>query len=260
MSRLPRLAFPAPLRWAGWLLGLSLGGFFDGILLHQVLQWHHLFSNVQTGLLQDARMQIAADGLFHVLMYMLAGLGLYLLWKARLSYSQPNADRALWSNALLGFGLWHVLDAVLSHWLLGIHRIRPQAPNPLFWDLLWLAAFGLLPMVLGWWVKGGGSHKPGRRAAATLGLAVLVAAPLSLLPPQGAREVMVLFDPSVAPAQAFDALGALDARVVWTDASGALWAVQLQRPVASAEFYRRGALLVSNSPVAMGCFSWMRGA
>lgn len=27
---------------AGGLLGFALGGFFDGILLHQVLQWHHL--------------------------------------------------------------------------------------------------------------------------------------------------------------------------------------------------------------------------
>lgn len=39
---------PSPARaaagfpWAGYLLGFALGGFFDGILLHQVLQWHHL--------------------------------------------------------------------------------------------------------------------------------------------------------------------------------------------------------------------------
>jgi uncharacterized membrane protein len=28
--------------FAGILLGLGLGGFFDGIILHQVLQWHHM--------------------------------------------------------------------------------------------------------------------------------------------------------------------------------------------------------------------------
>jgi hypothetical protein len=27
---------------AGILLGLGLGGFFDGIVLHQILQWHHM--------------------------------------------------------------------------------------------------------------------------------------------------------------------------------------------------------------------------
>lgn len=26
--------------WPGWLLGFALGGFFDGILLHQLLQWN----------------------------------------------------------------------------------------------------------------------------------------------------------------------------------------------------------------------------
>jgi len=35
---------------AGILLGPGLGGFFDGILLHQVLQWHRMFTNAYGGL------------------------------------------------------------------------------------------------------------------------------------------------------------------------------------------------------------------
>ena len=34
------------IRWAGFALGFALGGFADGILFHQVLQWHHLISLV----------------------------------------------------------------------------------------------------------------------------------------------------------------------------------------------------------------------
>jgi uncharacterized membrane protein len=30
---------------AGIFLGLGLGGFFDGIILHQVLQWHHMLTS-----------------------------------------------------------------------------------------------------------------------------------------------------------------------------------------------------------------------
>ena len=30
---------------AGILFGLGLGGFFDGIVLHQILQWHHLLTS-----------------------------------------------------------------------------------------------------------------------------------------------------------------------------------------------------------------------
>nr|WP_314623119.1 DUF2243 domain-containing protein [uncultured Noviherbaspirillum sp.] len=53
----PALA-PRRLRWAGDLIGIALGGFFDGILLHQVLQWHHLLSLVDSPVLRDIRAQI----------------------------------------------------------------------------------------------------------------------------------------------------------------------------------------------------------
>ena len=32
-------------QWSGYLLGFALGGFFDGIVLHQVLQWHHMLTS-----------------------------------------------------------------------------------------------------------------------------------------------------------------------------------------------------------------------
>jgi len=41
-----KLKRPIPLIAAGIFLGLGLGGFVDGILLHQILQWHHMLSNV----------------------------------------------------------------------------------------------------------------------------------------------------------------------------------------------------------------------
>ena len=30
---------------AGILLGVGIGGFFDGVVFHQVLQWHHLVTS-----------------------------------------------------------------------------------------------------------------------------------------------------------------------------------------------------------------------
>lgn len=53
-------------QWSGYLLGFVLGGFFDGILLHQILQWHHFLSTINS---DNIRLQVAADGYFHVLMY-----------------------------------------------------------------------------------------------------------------------------------------------------------------------------------------------
>lgn len=62
--------------WIGYgsLLGLALGGFFDSILLHQILKWHHLLSLVPG--IDDMRLQILWDGYFHVLMYVLAAVAL----------------------------------------------------------------------------------------------------------------------------------------------------------------------------------------
>ncbi len=248
------------LRWAGFLLGFSLGGFFDGILLHQVLQWHHLLSNVQAAALQDTRAQMLADGLFHVLMYFIAAWALYLLWKARADYSAAGADRLLWAQALIGFGAWHVVDSVFSHWITGIHRIRVDSPNPLFWDLLWFAVFGIVPLVIGWMMRrrGGGDGGRGRTAAAALAVAAVIAGPLAALPAGDTDQVMVMFRPGMEGAPAFNALASADARVLWVDRSGGLWAVSMPDPARSRDLYAHGALLVSNSAVAMGCFTWSR--
>src|SRR4051812_13809810 len=74
--------------WGALLVGLSFGGLFDGILLHQVLQWHHLLSLVGGESVQDIRFQILADGIFHVLMYAIACIGLAMMWFGNASPSK----------------------------------------------------------------------------------------------------------------------------------------------------------------------------
>ena len=73
------------LRNAGILLGLGLGGFFDGIVLHQLLQWHHMVSNVDRfspETVPGLRINTLADGLFHAVTYIFTVLGVALLWRA----------------------------------------------------------------------------------------------------------------------------------------------------------------------------------
>ncbi|ABM34110.1 DUF2243 domain-containing protein [Paracidovorax citrulli] len=266
-----------PLAWAGGCIGFSLGGFFDGILLHQILQWHHLLSRVRSPVLENIRLQILADGLFHALMYVIAAVGIWKLWKSRALCALPRADRTLWGHALMGFGLWHLLDAVLSHWVLGLHRVRDAAEIPLLWDVGWLAVFGLLPLWFGWRARRGppagqggadvprpqdGSvparspGTPGRWLSAVL---IVTGAALASVWPQAGRggDVMVLFGPGVPAAAAMERLSAVDARVMWADRSGALWAVRLEDPAAARRLYGQGAWLVGDSRLRWGCLSWM---
>lgn len=246
--------------WAGYALGFAIGGFFDGILLHQVLQWHHLLSGIETSPFGDLRMQILADGLFHLLMYVIGGVGLVLLFRARRELGLPGAGRLLVASSTIGFGAWHIVDGVLSHWVSGIHRIRMDSEVPLLWDLIWFVAFGLVPLAIGWRMRphgnraGGGGHI----AASLLALAVLGAAPVAALPPRDVTGAVVLFAPGMSQAAIMAAVSAVGGRVVWVDDSGSLWALDFDDARAARKLHRRGALLVSNSLIPAGCLAWSR--
>lgn len=245
-------------------MGISLGGFFDGILLHQVLQWHHLLSLVENPAVQDIRTQILADGLFHVLMYFVATLGLVFLWKSRYEFSETGAGKWLLGTMLLGFGLWNVADVVLFHWLLQIHRIRVDVPNPLFWDVLWLCLFGLVFMLVGWLLRsrsdteGGTGINRENFTAAAIAAFVITAGALAAQPPSDSGTTMVMFKADAKPAQVFQAFDAAKARILWSDRSGKVWAVNLANKSETVQLYRHGAILATNSMIGLGCLSWLR--
>jgi len=244
------------LGWAGYLLGFGLGGFFDGILLHQILQWHHLLSLVTRPPFQDIRVQIMADGFFHLLMYVLAGAGLLKLWQGR-HHVDGGGDRLLLANAAIGFGAWHILDGVLSHWILGIHRIRLDSENVLLWDLLWFAVFGVGFVLLGRRLRrGDGGRLGGRGGAAALVLTVLAGGPVAALPQTGMDTVMVFYKPGTKPATVFAGIEAVDGRILWSAPSGDVWALDVKDRSRTALLYRHGAWMVSNSALAIGCLAW----
>lgn len=249
--------------WVKWgaTLGFALGGFFDGILLHQILQWHHLLSLVPG--IDDLRLQVLWDGVFHLLMYVVALAGLAGLWRAQ-RRGAVRWGRPLCGALLAGFGAWHAVDALLSHWLLGIHRIRIDSPDPLLWDLLWLVLFGIAPLVAGWrWMRrgddqgGGGSPRGSVAALALLAAGTAGAGAWALLPAPGQQFATVVFQPGTGPRQVFAALDAVDARLVWSDRAMGVVVMAVPRERRWA-LYRHGALLVSGSGAPAGCFSWSR--
>ncbi|MBH5386250.1 DUF2243 domain-containing protein [Bradyrhizobium diversitatis] len=131
---------------AGILLGLGLGAFFDGIVLHQLLQWHHMLSGwYPLNSLNNIRLNTLWDGLFHSAAYVLVLAGLYLLWQ------RARKDGLDWSNErclgvmLLGWGIFNLVEGVIDHQILRLHQVNETAPEAqrVFWDigfLLWGAA------------------------------------------------------------------------------------------------------------------------
>ena len=139
-----------PPRTPGLLFGLGLGGFVDGIVLHQILQWHHMVSaEAPTDTVAGLELNTLADGFFHLATWLLvvaASITTITAWRQdRLA---PN-----WSFhiglVLTGWGVFNVLDGLVNHHLLGVHHIRDDLGGPLSWDIGFLVLGGLL--IAGGW-------------------------------------------------------------------------------------------------------------
>jgi uncharacterized membrane protein len=139
-----------PLVAAGILLGAGLGGFVDGIVLHQILQWHNMLSGqLPPDTLVRAKVNMYWDGLFHAAVWVLTAVGLAMLWSATGRAEVPHSGRTLLGGLLLGWGLFNVVEGIIDHEVLGLHHVYEYTPNHLPADLGFLA-FGLLLLLSGW--------------------------------------------------------------------------------------------------------------
>lgn len=138
-----------PLVLAGILLGIGMGGFLDGIALHQILQWHNMLASVvPTTDLIGMKVNMFWDGLFHALTWITTAAGITLLFRAGRTPDVPWSGRVLAGAMLAGWGLFNFVEGVIDHHLLGLHHVRP-GENELAWDLAFLAS-GIVFMLAGW--------------------------------------------------------------------------------------------------------------
>jgi uncharacterized membrane protein len=120
------------------LLGVGLGGFIDGILLHQVLQWHHMLTStsghpmttvagLEANAHADPRGQVKEPA------------GSALLYTAWRDGRLAPPRRAQLGLLLTGWGLFNLLEGLIDHQLLGVHHVRDDLDGPIGWDLAFLA-------------------------------------------------------------------------------------------------------------------------
>jgi uncharacterized membrane protein len=129
----------------GLLLGAGLGGFLDGIVLHQILQWHHLLSATEPyagETVAALKGNTTADGFFHAATWSLSLVGLLLLLRAT---DRPRdwTWRSLIGLMLVGWGLFNLVEGVIDHHVLQIHHVR-SGENEMLYDLGFLALGALL--------------------------------------------------------------------------------------------------------------------
>jgi uncharacterized membrane protein len=154
-TRAPDTAEPvqaAAPRLPGILLGIGLGGFVDGIVLHQILQWHHMLSSeggYPTKTVAGLEANTLADGLFHASTWIAVAVGIWLLWRRADEWRWAASGRALLGWMLVGWGLFNLVEGIVDHQLLGLHHVRENTGHQTAWDMGFLA-FGAL-LVLGGW-------------------------------------------------------------------------------------------------------------
>jgi uncharacterized membrane protein len=121
------------------LLGVGLGGFVDGIVLHQLLQWHHLLTATDSygaRTIHDLEANTIADGLFHLGAWIVVVAGLARMWAARGS-GKPTTG-SLVGGMLVGWGGFNLVEGIVDHHVLRIHHVRDDVADPLPWDLAFL--------------------------------------------------------------------------------------------------------------------------
>jgi uncharacterized membrane protein len=139
-------------RAPGILLGIGLGGFVDGIVLHQILQWHHMLTS--TGehpmtTVAGLETNTLVDGFFHLFAWICVTAGSFLAVRAWQRGELAPPWRVHVGLLLLGWGAFNLVEGLIDHQLLGIHHVRDDLGGPLGWDLAFLA-FGAALSAAGW--------------------------------------------------------------------------------------------------------------
>ena len=134
---------------AGFVLGVGLGGFADGILLHQIAQWHNMGSAVLPPHTMEAmKLNMLWDGLFHALTWIVTLAGVWMLW-ADQQDAAPNA-RVLAGQMMLGWGAFNLVEGVIDHHLLNLHHVRDLPVHVPAYDWTFLLVGGVLFVAIGW--------------------------------------------------------------------------------------------------------------
>jgi len=133
---------------AAVLLGVGLGGFFDGIVLHQILQWHHMISTpAPPDTLENLELNTLGDGIFHAATWVVTIAGVFVLMSSDGARHEQRGTRTLVGGMLIGWGLFNTVEGLIDHQILNLHHVRP-GPDEVLYDVGFLV-WGVVMLLIG---------------------------------------------------------------------------------------------------------------
>jgi uncharacterized membrane protein len=134
---------------AALALGIGLGGFFDGIVFHQILQIHNMVSGwLPVTDLVSAKFNMVWDGVFHAAVWIVTIIGVTMLWNVGRRRDVKMEGRYLIGGFLMGWGLFNLVEGLIDHHVLGVHHVYELA-GPSVWDWAFLG-WGVAMVLIGW--------------------------------------------------------------------------------------------------------------
>jgi uncharacterized membrane protein len=133
----------------GFLMGIGLGGFFDGILFHQILQLHAMFTGrIPNTTLTNIEINMFWDGIFHAVTWVATVAGFFLLWTAVCRMQKTHlSSRILIGSLFLGWGVFNFIEGIIDHQILHLHHVVERLGVSI-WDYTFLTS-GIVFAVLG---------------------------------------------------------------------------------------------------------------
>ncbi|WP_026461288.1 DUF2243 domain-containing protein [Adhaeribacter aquaticus] len=139
-----------PIIAATTLIGVGMGGFVDGIILHQILQWHNMVSaKLPPDTLLNAKTNMFWDGMFHAGVWVVTMIGIVLLWNAVKNRSVNLSNKILIGGFLFGWAIFNLVEGVIDHHLLVLHNVREISTSPSSWNFGFLGG-SVIMLLIGW--------------------------------------------------------------------------------------------------------------
>jgi len=143
------------MRWltAGTVLGIGLGGFADGIVLHQIAQWHNMGSAILPPVTMDAMSRnMTWDGLFHAATWAITLIGVLMLWSDARASRVTGSVQTFIGEMLLGWAGFNLVEGLIDHHLLELHHVRDLPQHVPVYDWAFLAVGGVGLALAGWFL------------------------------------------------------------------------------------------------------------
>lgn len=124
--------------WSGILFGLGAVAFFDEVVFHQLLHWHHFYDKSTTSI------GLVSDGLFHAFSWFATVIALFIVADLR----RRNVwNKKRWFGAeILGAGVFQLYDGIIQHKFMKIHQIR-YVVEVIYYDIVWNVVAVIMIMI-----------------------------------------------------------------------------------------------------------------